>query len=92
MAAVETPPSRYVICLNAECEVFAARQIDRVTQDGTLIERTRAPVGSATDIGPDRCLARLVTADRLPESARLGHWHPAEESADIVGYWTVDTT
>lgn len=91
MVSATLTRSRYVIYLNSECEVFAARQIDHLTTDGALIERTSAPVGPFTEAGPDRCLACLVTADHLPESAGLGEWHAADEFADVVGYWTVGT-
>lgn len=92
MTAPTAAPSRYLICLDPECEVFPVRTTGHSDEEGVVVDRTWEPVGPGPDAGPEGCLTHLVSDGELPGDARLGQWHTASSDDAIVGYWTIETT
>lgn len=83
-------PSRYLLCLSPECEVFPVRTTEHRDDDGVLVDRAWEPVAPAHEAGPEGCLTALVAHGELSDDAQLDQWHPTSDDAAIVGYWTID--
>lgn len=80
--------AHYLLCLDAACRVFPVRQIATADEDGAPDAHAWDPAG-LWDIGPERCLARLIAADCIPRDAQLGPWQRARQG-EVIGYWTVE--